>query len=261
MNLRSSVEKASRRAFLLLMPVTLLLAGCASLGGSGEEEEDFDVEQADIATSALPSTQNVSHHPDSLAYLQIVEKDRQIDFQLDGSYADLLKEWTAGRAGRDGRNYFRTHATLWSKELSLASLVPERGIQTLSKDLAREMIEERTASYDSSLQIDVYVFAPSLQRLDLGQLQLGTAGQRVYLRDQDNTRYEPARITSQAPSNAIYIGRETLYVRNMIFFERYAEDGSDLLDAQELRLYVRPDGYYFTWTFPEKTTQEASSRP
>lgn len=238
---------------LLLAP--LLLAGCASLLGGGD---DFDVEQGEIARSALPGTRKVPHSPDSLAHLQIVEKEGKLDFQLDKSYEELLREWSAGEQGGTG-SFFRTHATLWSKELSLASLIPERGIQTLSKDLARDMIEERTAEYDSLVQIDVYIFTSSLRRMSLSDLQLDSAGQRVYLRTEDGTRYEPKRIESTAPLETYQAGHQALYGRNAVFFDRYTEDGADLLDTRELRLYVRPGNTYFTWTFPEERGTVVSS--
>ncbi|PSR00220.1 MAG: hypothetical protein BRD48_01870 [Bacteroidetes bacterium QS_9_68_14] len=233
----------------------VLAAGCATLFGE-RAEDDFDVSQGEVATRALPSTRNLAHDPDSLAHLKLVGKDGKIDFQLDKSYRALLTEWSAAQQGGTGA-YFRTHAMLWSKELSLASLIPERGVQTLSKDLARDMIEERTADYDSTLQIDVFVFTRSRRRLDLSALQLDSAGQRVYLRDGDNTRYEPVRIVSTAPLEAYQAGRQALYGHNQIFFDRYTEDGTDLLDTEELRLYT-DHAEYFTWTFPERAAPVAS---
>jgi hypothetical protein len=246
-------------AVAALAAALLLLSGCASVFGSSDADDDFDVEQAEIATSALPSTRDVSHHPDSLTHLQLVEKNGRIEFELDGSYRKLLLEWTAGKQQR--RSYFRTHATLWSKELSLASLIPERGIQGLSKDLARDMIRERTAEYDSLLQIDVYLFAPSKRRVDLRALQLDGPGRRVYLRDGEDRTYEPVRIESTAPMEAFRASRQTLYGRNAVFFERYTDDGRDLLDAEWLRLYARTgfNNTYFTWNFLDKSDAVVSS--
>ena len=241
----------------LLGGILLLLSGCSTFFGS--TEDDYSIEQGELATRALPSTRDVPHSPDSLAHLRLVPKNGKLDFQLDGSYKQMLLEWTAGQQHLS-RSYFRTHATLWSKELSLASLIPERGVNTLSEDLARKMVRERTAEYDSLLQIDVYVFAPSLRRLDLGALQLDTAGKRVYLRDEDDNQYKPIRIDSDAPLEAFQAGRRTLYGRNAVFFDRYTEEGKDLLDAEQLRLYVRPPGYYFTWTFPNASKAVASTK-
>ena len=234
-------------ALALLASAALVGSGCASMGGA---QGDYDIDQGELATRALPGTREVPHPPDSLAHLQITEKEGKLDFQVAKAYIELLSEWTAGQQGQ-ARSDFRTHATLWSKELSLISLIPERGVQTLSKDLARELVRERTAEYDSLVQIDVYIFAPSRRRLDLGDLQLDTAGQRVYLRDENDDTYRPVRIETSAPLEAYYAGRRSLYGRNAVFFDRYTEDGRDLLDAQELRLYVRPYGYHFTWFFPE----------
>lgn len=238
-----------------LVAALFFLAGCASSGGSG----DYTIDQSEIATYALPSDQEVSHHPDSLAHLQIVEKNGKLDFQHDRSYRDMLLEWSVGQQ-RFTQSYFRTHATLWSRELSLASLIPERSIDILSKKLARKMIDEREAEYDSVVQIDVYIFAPSLQRLDLGDLQLDVAGKRVYLRDEDDNTYKPVRIDSNAPMEAFHAGRRTLYGRNAVFFRRHTKEGKDLLDAERLRLYVRPAGYYFTWTLPGRQATVASAK-
>jgi hypothetical protein len=251
------VASALRPVAAALAPVILLavaLAGCASSGGT-----DYTIEQGEIASRALPSTREVSHDPDSLVHLDIVEKDGQLDFQLDGSYREMLLEWTAGQRGLSQRSYFQTHATLWSRELSLASLMPELGISTLSDELAREKIAERNAEVDSLVQIDVYVFAPSLRRLDLGDLQLDSAGQRVYLRDQEDNQYEPVRIESDAPLEAFHAGHRTLYGRNAVYFDRHSETGDDLFDAEELRLYVRPAGYYFTWTLPSSNAVASST--
>lgn len=248
---------ASRSAGVLLAASALLLSGCASLFGSSGD--DFSIDQGEIASYALPGTRDVSHPPDSLVHLQIVEKEGRLNFELDKSYREMLLEWTAGLQGGGRYGYFRTHATLWSKELSLASLIPERGVQTLSKDLAREMVRERTAEFDSLLQIDVYLFAPSdRRRLDLGDLQLDTPGKRVYLRDEDGNRYAPRHIDSSAPLEAFHAGQQALYGRNAIFFDRYTEEGKDLLDAEQLRLYVRPFGYYFTWELPQRAERSSS---
>lgn len=233
----------------LLLAAGLLLAGAAA-GCASSGETDFTIEREAIATRSLPSTRDTDHHPDSLADLTLSEENGRLEFELDGSYRDMLLEWSAGQQ-RLGHSYFRTHATLWSKELSVASLVPEMGVNTLSKDLAREKIAERIAEYDSLLQIDVYVFSPSQRSMDLGDLGLDGAGQRVYLRDADYNQYDPVRIESDVPLEAFQAGRRALYGRNAVFFDRHTETGRDLLDTRELRLYVRPAGYYFTWTFPE----------
>lgn len=262
-----------------------LAAGCASSGGSA----DYTVDQAALATYALASAQQMEHGPDSLAHLQVVEKKGKLNFQLRQSYREMTLEWTAGRewlspksapsglsslrgsarlqrtgagpgdARRTGaaerqrgsrHAYFRTYATLWSKELSLASMISGRGIHLLSKDLARKMVRKRMARYDRQLKIDVYVFAPSARRLDLSRLQLDGAGKRIRLRDGQGNAYKPVQIKTSIPLEAYNAGRETVYIRNTLFFRRSPE--KDPLGAEQLHLYVRPTGYRFTWVLPQR---------
>lgn len=229
-----------------------LLGGCASSGG-------FSADETRIAYGYLPSNADVPSHPDSLETLTIVEKENQIDMQLDRSYEQLMRDWSVTWVSQtaqrtfDASRSFRTFATLWSLDLSIASLVAEEAVDNLSKDLAQQRVAQRRQEHQQVLQIDLYRFigSPPFGR-GIGSTLVGGPGSRVTLHDGEGNRYEPDRVDHEPPSEAFIAGNRTLYRRNTFYFRRDV-DGRDLLaDVQELRLYVNqsPGGrYYFSWTF------------
>lgn len=251
---RRGFARSCRVAGLLALSLLLVAGtGCASSGGSSDP--DYDVDQGEIASRPLPNTRRATHHPDSLAHLSLVEEDGRIKFEHERSYRNMLIEWTSGVEGAPAAAFFQSHATLWSKELSLLSLEPERGVQNLSEDLARKMIAQRTAEYDSLLQIDVYVFARSTRTARIQNLRIDI-GPRVYLEDAEGNTYRPAHIDADAPLEAFYHSRQTLYGRNAVLFDRL-QDGKDLLNTDRLELHV--GNARFIWTFPAPGEETADS--
>ncbi len=249
-------------ASLLLV---LFLAGCAS-------SDPYAINAGDVARSYLPNERDVPHAPDSLANLSIVEKEGRLVFKTERSFKEMLRAWSAtwrsvDGSARTGSLDYRTYATLWSLEASLMSLQPERGIQGLSKDLARQTIAERRGEFQDQIQIDVYRFAGSPpSRSGLSSLRLGGPGDRVLLEDGEGRTYKPVRIESGIPVETFVSTRSALYARNSLFFKRFVE-GRDLLEAERLRLEIRQsqllgiNRYYFVWTFPTAPEAGMASSP
>lgn len=241
-----------RLAHGLLVMTLLVLGGCASSGG-------FSVDETRIAYGYLPSNAEPPSHPDSLGTLAIVEEENKIDIQLDRSYEQLMRDWSvtwvsqSARRTFDASRSYRTFATLWGLDLSIASLAAEEAVDALSKDLAQKRVAQRRQEHQQVLQIDLYRFigSPPFGR-GIGSTLVGGPGSRVTLRDGQGNRYRPDRVEHEPPTEAYIAGNRTLYRRNTFYFQREI-DGRDLLDdVQELRLYVNqsPGGrYYFTWTF------------
>ncbi len=233
----------------------LLVAGCAG-------SNPYSVTTTDIARAFLPTERELAHHPDSLAHLSVVPKDGRITFELEESYQQMMREWSATWQGTrlggaaSQRTYYHTYATLWSLELSLVSLQPGRGLQSLSLDLARRLIEERREAYQSTVQIDVYRFmrSPYTSR-SLSALQIDSPGNRIVLEDGAGNTYRPTRVETGRPNQAYLPGGGTaLYGRNAVYFRRMV-DGKDILENVEtLELTVSEPGgidYTFSWIFPE----------
>lgn len=229
-----------------------LLAGCT---GSNA----FRVDPERVAYGYVSSEAEPPNHPDSLGALTIVEKENTIDLQLESSYEQLVRAWSSTWVSQsaqrtfDARQAYRSYATLWSLDLSIASLAAEEGIETLSKDLARERISQRRQSYRQTLQIDVYRFVGSPPTGGgISSTLVGAPGTTVTLRDGQGNVYRPDRVDNEPPREAILAGDRTFYRRNIFYFRR-DRDGRDLLDdVHQLRLYINesPVGrYYFTWTF------------
>lgn len=238
---------------------TLFFLG-AVMGCAGGDSFLFD--RSELGRSYLPPVREVSHVPDSIAYLSIEEKENTFEFNLDRSYRQLMRDWSAawqstGSGAAEARGaYYRTFATLWSLELSLASLIPERGVESLSKDLAQQLIQERREEYEGTVQIDIYRFAQSpYVRNDFSGVQLDRPGIRMILKDDRDNEYRPIQVEAEIPSEAFQGGRNVLYSRNIVYFRRLV-DGRDILeDVHRLQLEVRETSpsisYAFTWTFPE----------
>lgn len=245
MTRRANISRLGGSSLLAL----LLIAGCA--GG-----DRYAAEATEIARVPLPDTREVPHAPDSLVHLTIVEKENHLEFKLERSYEQMLRAWSAGPRGSFARN-FHNFATLWSLELSLASLVPGRGIEKLSKDLTQKIIRRRKEDFQETIQIDVYRFDEPPYG-SIANLWLDNPGTTVYLEDAQGRRYEPVRIeTSNRPAEVFFAGHTALYGRSRIFFDRIV-NGRDLLkDTRGLRLMVQApypttiaDRRRFAWEFP-----------
>lgn len=248
--LAASVAWRATGGLALLLGILVLLAGCA--------RSAYEANHTNLAQGYLPSERTVPHHPDSLNHLDIIEQDQTFEFELDKSYESLWREWSSTLRAETGRTQrargleFQSFATLWSLDLSLAALEVELGIQGLSKDLARDYIEDRKRNQKEFLQIDVYSYADAEQSSDTW---LNTPGRRVTLRDDAGNEYRPDSTETSIPREAHGTGETAIYRRNSFIFNRVDEEGNDILkDVQTLRLRVQVtgnDNYYFSWSFDD----------
>lgn len=248
---------STRRVRLALLVLSALLAaGCA--GGS-----TYSVDPVEVARGYLPTERELPHDPDSLVHFSTTEKDGKVRFVMSRPYNRMLRDWSVtwqslGAGTTNRSTTFRSYATLWSLELSLASLEPELGVQSLTAGKARELIAERRAEYKDALQIDVYQFITSpFVRGEISDTRVDGVGRSVFLEDDRGTRYRPARATTGIVQEAYGPGSRTvLYRRTALYFPRIVDD-TDILDGvRSLRLVVRDtranaSDFVYTWSFPE----------
>lgn len=238
------VPSSFRILGLLLVP--LLLGGC----GGGDT---YSVDEGQIAQRFLPTERSVDHHPDSLQALTITEEEGKIQYRLKRDYQSLIEKWSCRfqnvGAGRSIQS--RTYATFWSLELSLASLQPGMGIQSLQKKQARELIEKRRKEYFNAIQIDVYWFLE--RRGESGIISGPSARTELHVGD---ATYRPSR-TDHGPLREAYVsgGNTVLYRRNTLYFPRTV-DGTDILEnVSGMQLEVRRTGAgskeQFAWRWEE----------
>lgn len=232
----SLVPSSASRLSVGLVAVLLLPLFVTACGGG----DTYSVNEGQIAQRFLPTERSVDHHPDSLRALTITEDEGKVQYQLQQSYQSLIEKWSCRfqnvGAGRNVRS--RTYASFWSLELSLASLQPEMGIQSLQKEKARELIEKRRKGYFDTIQIDVHWFVE--RRGESGIISGPSA--RTELIIGENT-YRPLR-TDHGPLREAYVsgGSTILYRRNTLHFPRTV-DGTDILkDASGMQLEVRRTG-------------------
>jgi len=228
----------------------VLLVGCS--GG-----DTYTVDEGQLSERFLPVERVVDHHPDSVEALTITEADGKIQYQIERDFESLTEKWSSSLQNvGTGRNFrSRTYATFWSLELSLMSLQPERGVLSLQKERARELIAERRKEYFQAIHIDVYWF--------VGRNSNGIItgpGARTELRVGDNT-YRPVQ-TDYGPLREAFVtgGQTALYRRNSLFFRRTV-DGTDILaDAAGMKLRVRRTGsgarQEFAWRWAEEETAQ-----
>lgn len=226
---------------VLLLVVGFLIGGCGSSTGA------FDVDEGDLAERYLPTTQRLDHHPDSVKALTITEEDNQLKYESDRGYAALWRDWSStyqaigtGRTRQQPLSY----ATFWGLELSLASLRAE-GAFSLTKDRARDLVQERRKQYQTTIQIDVVWFASE------GNTNLTGPSARVRLVAGDE-KYQPEK-EKRSPLRQAFLdgGRSDVYRRNSFYFPRIV-DGEDILSgADEIMLEIRQinarDRVQFRW--------------
>lgn len=235
--------------------VAALLIGCAG------SRSPFQMNESEIAQRYLPYERAVPHHPDSMKHVRVVEKENTFQIELETSYRQMIERWsstfqsrTSGSVAR--RLPYHSYATLWSLDLSIASLQAEVGLSGLTKDLARERLAQRHAEYDSTLQIDIYRYqgSPFVRGGGISETALTGPGHRIVLRDEQGNEYTPIDETSTPPRDSFIQGETVIYRRNTFFFDRVV-DGKDILNnVEELQLWVREsfgDDYYFAWSFED----------
>lgn len=225
------------------------------LGGCGSSSESFNVNEGDLAERYLPTTQRLDHHPDSVKALTITEGDDQLEYESDRGYEALWRKWSATyQSLGTGRRQQKplSYATFWGLELSLASLRTE-GTFSLTKDRARDLVEERRKQNQTTIQIDVVWFASE------GNTNLTGPSARVQLVAGDKN-YQPKK-EERSPLREAFLnsGRTGLYRRNVFYFPRIV-DGEDILSgvneiALEIRQINAHDQVRFRWEW--ETTQDS----
>lgn len=222
------------------------VAGCWSQGA-------YTLDEGALAQRFLPSTRSLAHSPDSLGDLTVTtEEDSTLSFEMENDYESLWQKWSSSYqnlgAGRSRRS--RSYATLWSLELSLASLQPEMGIQGLSGGQAQRLLAQRREEYRESIQIEVFWFEAE------GSSILAGPGARVMLQVGDE-EYRPAQ-EDYGPLREAFLEDATtgLYRRNTFLFPRVVDD-QDILDgATQLTLLVRHTGrserFRFRWQWDKE---------
>lgn len=245
---------AVSRSLRWFIGCALLLFGVTACGGG----DVYSVEEGRIAQHFMPSEREVDYHPDSLQALTITEEEEKIQFELDGDLESLTRKWSCSfRNMGAGRNRSTpSYATLWSLELSLATLQPEMGILTLRKEQATDLIEERKEEYFNTVQIDVYWF------VERGGDGIVTGpGTRTRLQIADST-YRPVREDHSPLREAFLSGGSALYRRNTFVFPRVVNETDILEDASEIRLEIRQmgsggnDRFVWRWGDEQAARQE-----
>lgn len=230
------------RSLLGLAAAALVVGGCG--GGS-----TYSLDTGEIAGQYLPTERTVAYPPDSLGALSITKDEGTYEVELKTDYEDLHQRWSCtyqnigiGRSRSD-----LSYATLWSLELSLASLQPEVGITSLSQERAEKALRERRQQYKTSIQVDVYWFAAE------GESLLTSPGTRVELQV-EGERYKPMEKTHSPLRDAIRLNtrRSSLYRRNTFYFPRIV-DGADILKgADGVKLRIQRAGgspLQFAWSW------------
>lgn len=247
------MRRGSGAAWAAVLAAVLLVGACSS-------GNQFSADTGDVAQRFIPTSRETDHHPDSLAGLAVVEDENKIKFKMESSYQSLLLDWTTRpRDVSANRSPMRnlTYATLWSRELSLASLEAEAAVTSLSKDQAKKMIDRREEEYRDFLQIDVYWFGSPNRSAIAGP------GTFVKLKTSRDSTYRTSR-RDYGPVREAFVdgGRTALYRRNTFYFDRQ-RNGHDILDdVSTVTLEVRPTNstrdFRFTWTW-EGAPQSASA--
>ena len=226
----------------------MVLVGC---GGGGT----YSVDEGTLSQRFLPSERTVDHHPDSVKALTISEADGKIQFEIERDFESLTEKWSSSLqnigTGRSFRS--RTYATFWSLELSLMSLQPERGVLSLRKEQAREVLNERRKEYAETIHIDVYWF---VGRGGDGIITGPSARTELHVGEE---AYRPIQSDHGPLREAFVAGGETvLYRRNSLYFPRKVEGTDILANASRMQLRVRRTGgggrQEFAWRWDESNT-------
>ena len=242
---------------IALITAGVMAGGCQSTGSS------YRVSPESIADQFLPREREAEAHPDSVRLLTIMERDDQLAFEMEHSYQHLHRLWSSTfnvvSAGRTPTRPL-TYATLWSQELSLASLEAHEGISTLTKEAAREQIAKEREAYRTTIQIDLYWFSrsertlpPALLRSN-AQLQMTPAGER----------YRPTEVRHLPLRDAVLSnGESVIYRRTILVFARVVDDHDILADANGLQLRILTPGttrLEFAWSWPNEERESAMLR-
>lgn len=235
---------------LLVLQLVCAVSFVLLASTSCRSSNPYAVNEGELAQRYLPSARHVDYPPDSLKGLTLRETDERIHFDLETTYEQLLLRWSTSYRVTTGRQPTRplTYATFWSLEVSLASLQPELGVGSLSKDKADELIAQRRKEYAETIQIDVYWFGPP------SQSAVAAPGVHARLRDASGRSYQPMQ-KDYGPVREAFIGGTgtTSYRRNTFVFARTVDDTDLLANTDELSLQLSPAGmgttFRFQWTW------------
>jgi len=242
----------------IVLVTTGVMGGCQSTGTSHR------VSPGSIADQFLPREREAEAHPDSMRLLTIVERDDQFAFEMEQSYEHLHRLWSSTfNVISAGRVPLRplTYATLWSQELSLASLEAREGVSTLTKEIARERIANERDAYRKTVQIDLYWFSRSQQTPPPALLRSSAQLQPI---DGNSERYRPTEIRHLPLRDAVLSsGESVVYRRTILVFDRVVDDRDILADANGLQLRILTPGVTrleFAWSWPNEGTETTASR-
>lgn len=241
----------------IVFVMTGVMVGCQSTGTSHR------VSPESIADQFLPREREAEAHPDSMRLLSIVERDDQFAFDMEHSYQQLHRLWSSTfNLLSAGRSPLRplTYATLWSQELSLASLEARERISTLTKEVARKRIDAERDTYRNTVQIDLYWFSRSRQTPPA----LLRSSVQIQPIDSNGERYRPTEIRHLPLRDAVLSsGESVIYRRTILVFDRVVDDRDILADTDGLQLHVLTPGVrrlVFAWSWPNEGTETTALR-
>ncbi|WP_022836246.1 hypothetical protein [Salisaeta longa] len=242
----------SLRLFASLSCALLLLGGC------GSSNNAFQVDPGDMASRFISTESEHDHHPDSLTAVRFIPKEQQLKVEIDPSYSALMRSWSAApqNVGSGRSNLQYTYATFWSLDLVMGSLVANMGIQSLTKDRARQLIARQRKQYVQTLRIDLYLFGTTTV--------LSNASSFIRLETGDGS-YRPARVEYGPLREAFVPGANTVLYRQHTYYFTREVKGQDLLqDTDGVELEIRPSAstaeLRFQWTWPNPGPDGSAQR-
>ena len=245
-------------ALLMLVIALIATSGCQSTGTS------YSVLPESIADQFLPRERETEAHPDSMRLLTIVEQEDKIAFEMEQSYQRMHALWSSTfNVVSTRRTPTRplTYATLWSQELSLASLEAREGITTLTKEMARERIAAERDTYRTTVQVDLYWFT----RLEQAPPMLLRSNVRLYPVGSEEEEYcHPEEIRHLPIRDAVLSnGDPVLYRRTIFVFDRVVDERDILADTNGLQLRILAPGasrLQFAWEWPNESSESTARR-
>lgn len=216
---------------LLLSVVGVVFTGCG--GGASVSS----VPSGALANRYIPTVRNVGHHPDSLAAVSLQAQSEGIELAFTSDRDQIHRKWSCKTDLRS-----RSYATLWSREVLLASLEFRYGISTLSRGLAKKMLRDHMTDYERNIRVDIFAFTSE------GPTVYTEPSRHVQLRVNDTT-YAPRR-QDYGPLRTPSLPRDDagLYRHNTFHFRRIV-NGKDVLEEAK-GLSVEVDGVtYYEWAW------------
>ena len=215
----------------------------------------------DIATRFLSVPATVAP-PDTLRNVHLHERDDgRLAFQSDQSFGELRMHWSSGYRADRGVDIleagnFSTFATLWSRELRLASMNSRTSIGAYEPGEAKEAIaREVDAPHNETVQIDVHVYIDRGVRSSYGATNLRSARWEIFLLTSDGTRHPPENVEAGIARRLSWSDDTRAHYRpNILTFERRPDDETDLLaEPDSLELHIRDSvqslDVMFGWRF------------